>query len=205
MHSTITDQARIGWGRFACGFISNYWKPLLASWRGNKYPPTAQQLVKLIWQAGYKLWDERNDWVYDDNQIKQSHKIGEINEMISKEYEFGGIDLPDLERNMLLTPKIEILSSARSVKKNWLGRIFAARARVRRRRGVLAGEEVEDSYKEERKFIQNWRTNGVGRNEKIKKTTGKEKIRKRIREKGEVNLRVQKRRKQILYKKLMKK
>ena len=68
--------------------------------------------------------------------------------------------------------------------------------------GILIGEEVEDSFKNERTILYNWRTSGNG---KIETDTEDKNKRKRDRQKGELLLRVEKRRKQILYEKLMKK
>ena len=100
---------------------------------------------------------------------------------------------------MLRRPILEIITISRSAKKQWLGRIYAARSRVRRRLTILNGEEVEDSYKYERTYLHSWRISGKRKTAKAK---GKNEIsvipRKRVRE--ELLIRVKKRRKQILYK-----
>ena len=202
MRIALTDQNKIGWDKMAFGYISIHWSTVLASWRGNKYAPSPQQLIKQIWKAGHKLWDERNGWIHNDTRIKQIKKVSEINEMIQKEYERGGTDLPEEEKRLLRQPILTIIASSRIMKKNWLGRIYAARSRVRRRMGILIGEEVEDSFKNERTILYNWRTSGNG---KIETDTEDKNKRKRDRQKGELLLRVEKRRKQILYEKLMKK
>ena len=168
MKEAITDQINIGWERFASGYISDKWKAVLASWTGNRFPPSVQSLLRLIWESGYKLWQERNDWVHNNMDIKEKHKISEINSLIRKEYETGNIDLPVEEQLLLRRPILEIITSSRSAKKQWLGRIYAARSRVRRRLGILNGEEVEDAYKYERTYLHNWIISGKGKIEKEK-------------------------------------
>jgi len=71
MRIALTDQNKIGWDKMAFGYISIHWSTVLASWRGNKYAPSPQQLIKQIWKAGHKLWDERNGWIHNDTRIKQ--------------------------------------------------------------------------------------------------------------------------------------
>ena len=196
MSAAIIDQNNIGWDRFAFGYVSNKWKIVLSSWTGNRYSPSVQSLIKTIWEAGYKLWDERNEWVHNDKDIKQAKKINEINRMIMNEYRSGTTHLPIEEQELLRRPILETLSSTRSVKKNWLGRMYAARASVRRRLGILSGEEVEDSYKNERRFLHNWRSSGSRKKENDTKQQTKG---GRTRKREELLLRVKKRRKQILY------
>ena len=102
--------------------------------------------------------------------------------MTEKEYETKGIGLPEKEQCMFSKPLRSILKSTRNYKRNWLGRLFAARACVRRRFGILTGEEVEDKYKNERILIHTWRGS-----QKKRKITNECQIRKGKKRKVEEN------------------
>lgn len=71
MKVAIIDQRNIGWERFASGYVSTKWNEVLSSWTGNRFPPSVQSLLRLIWEAGYKLWQEQNDWVHNNMEKKK--------------------------------------------------------------------------------------------------------------------------------------
>ena len=112
----------------------------------------------------------------------KKYTLEQINRMIEKEYETKGIGLPEKEQLMFSRPLRSILKSRRNYKRNWLGRLFAARAYVRRRIGILAGEKVEDMYKNDRKLIHTWRGS-----QKKRKSMNERPTRKKQKQKVEVN------------------
>ena len=128
------------------------------------------------------MWEDRNEFVHEQEDTKQKDTLEQVNRMIEKEYETKGIGLPEKEQRMFSRPLRSILKSRRNYKRNWLGRLFAAQACVRRRIGILAGEEVEDRYKNERKLIHTWRGS-----QKRRKSMNARQTRKEKKQKVEVN------------------
>ena len=177
IRETLEDQLRIGWDRFAFGYVSKRWDQTISQWPNGTYNPSVSSLIKLIWTTGRMMWEERNEFVHNNEETKQGEMLEQINRMIEKEYESRGIGLPEKEQCMFAKPVKSIIKASRNYKRNWLGRLYAARAHVRRRIGILTGEEVEDRYKNERALIHTWR--GSKQKRKKPEKCQKEKVRKK--------------------------
>ena len=156
MRNAITDRRRIGWNNFSHGYISNEWGTAIKQWGNKRYHTSASSLVRLIWEAGRDLWNERNEPLYTTNNIRFQRTTREINRSIIREYRRGYEDLQDMEADLFNEGLGNILSRSRNGKRDWLSRVHTAKARKRRRTGEEIPAYMRDEFVRDQLLIKNW-------------------------------------------------
>ena len=160
LRNAILDQRRIGWDNLSRGYLSNDWSHWLSSWHSTNYDAHPSSFLKMIWNGGRDLWQDRNDEAHEGGKQVSKQKEKEIASIIRREYSnFNVLQRGEVSQSFS-KPITTILQSSRNAKRKWVGTLQSVQARQRRRLGIEVGNEVRDEFVRERNLIHQWR--GIG-------------------------------------------
>ena len=152
----MMHQRQIGWENLTKGFISDYWSHYFATLRGAGHPTKPTTFIRKIWSWGVRMWNERNEALFGSvgGVTGRGHDLA--NRIIRYEMDRGTDGLDDQEIKMLRDPLEVTLSGTRNLKRQWIGRINAARKRARTKTNRPENMMEKNIRIMSQNFINNW-------------------------------------------------
>jgi hypothetical protein len=132
IQTAIDGQRKIGWRGFCEGHWDKRWQEAYKELGGKKNEVRwAAAMMRIIWDAGWKSWEQRNEEVHKkENDATQAAIDDEIREL--KDANLTG--LAGTETNLYQVPLETILQWVPGKRQAWLVRIQAAKKEKERKR-----------------------------------------------------------------------
>ena len=143
----MTEQQRIGLRGIISGFYSKRWTAIEDEFLRRKHSRLKGEqwigkLQRRIWEIAWKMWEQRNRILHEDNHSMSEAEIQAIDREILKEWARGIQHLPHSHKHLFKDTIQHRIKDTPTRKIQWLGSVWAARDRHARISGNREPERL---------------------------------------------------------------